>query len=45
MLQVFEALVLDGTLQRFDAPKRYVRVGQTVAMRRRWQGAFLRSSS
>jgi hypothetical protein len=34
MVQVFEALVLDGTLQRLDGPKRYVRVGQTVAMRR-----------
>lgn len=34
MVQVFEALVLDGTLQRLEAPKRYVRVGQTVAMRR-----------
>ena len=36
MTHVFEALVLDGTLQRYEGPRRYVRVGQTVALRR-WQ--------
>lgn len=36
MTQVYEALVLDGTLRRLDGPKRYVRVGQTLAMRR-WE--------
>lgn len=38
MVQVYEALLLDGTLERCEKPKRYVRVGQTAAMQRwrRW---------